>query len=155
MSGRRNPSRPSGRGQGPTAAEMGLGPHSIQWFDADPGPCRRCGGEVGAGPAGFTTEEPPGPLCDVCLLKHDKHLGMLIWIAHVVRELADKATGIEDPWAADQVMVTLMTFAKLYHLGAEWPRREAKALDFVKELQERMARIPWFDLMRILNTPPS
>ncbi len=56
-----------------------LGAVSIQWL-ADPGLCPVCNEVVGSGPVGYSTDEPAGPRCDVCLLKEDKGLGMLLWM---------------------------------------------------------------------------
>ncbi len=115
---------------------------SIQWL-ADPGLCTVCGEVVGSGPVGYSTDEPAGPRCDVCLLKEDKGLGMLLWLVLVARELARQATGTKNPADADQCLLVLMAFAKMFDQDAEWPHREAVALDLVAELRERLARIPW------------
>ncbi len=130
-----------------------LGLYSVQWFEADPGPCCQCNREVGEGPAGFSTDDPAGPLCDGCLLLLDKQLGNLLWLANMARELAEEASRIEDPWRVDQVLVTMMTFAKLYDQGADWPRREAKAAVLMKELETRMKKAPWEELLRSVIAP--
>ncbi len=131
--------------------ELALGPVSIVWLETDPGPCA-CGQEIGVGPVGFHLD-PKKPVCDKCLLELHKDIGMMMWMAHVARELAGNATGVDDPWRADQYMVALMTLARIYHQGAEWPHREAAALDFVEELKARMAAIPWDALVKTLTGP--
>ena len=132
-----------------------LGLYSVQWYDDDPGPCCKCGREVGAGPGGFSTDETAGPLCDGCLLLLNKDLGNMVWLAHMARELAERASKLEDPWTVDQVLVTMMTFAKMYDQSAEWPRREAKADILMKELQARMAKKPWEELLQSVIAPAS
>ena len=124
-----------------------LGLYSVQWFESDPGPCVECGEAIGAGPAGFTTDDPSGAVCDACLLRGDRNLGMLIWLAHVAREMAGQASGEEDPWEADKSMVALMTFCKLYHQGAGWPCRESRAADFIRGLKMAMAKVKLDDLL--------
>ena len=129
-----------------------LGLYSVQWYEQDPGPCCKCGREVGVGPGGFSTDDTAGPtagpLCDGCLLLLNKDLGNLIWLAHMARELTEQASSIEDPWRVDQCLVTLMTFAKMYDQGAKWPRRDAKAAVLMKALQRRMPRKPWEELLQ-------
>ncbi len=114
---------------------------SIQWLDA-PGLCP-CGEVVGSGPVGYSTDEPAGPRCDDCLLQEDKGLGMVLWMVLVARQLARQATGTENPEDADQCLLVLMAFAKMFDQDAAWPHREAGALDLVAELRKRLARIPW------------
>ncbi len=124
-----------------TLKPLALGPVSIVWLETDPGPCA-CGREIGAGPVGFDLE-PQEPVCDRCLLDRHKDIGMIMWMIHIARELAGEATGTGDPWRADQIMVALMAFAKLYNASAEWPCREAAAMDYMEELRGRLAAIPW------------
>ncbi len=126
--------------QAPPTIELGA--VSIQWL-ADPGLCPVCGEVVGSGPVGYSTTEPAGPRCDVCLLKEDKGLGMFLWMGLVARQLARQATGTENPADADQCLVVLMAFSKMFDQEAEWPHREAVALDLVAELRARLARITW------------
>ncbi len=131
--------------------ELALGPVSIIWLETDPGPCA-CGCEIGVGPVGFRLE-PREPVCDKCLLDLHKDIGMMLWMTHIARELAAQATGIDDPWRADQFMVALMAFAGLYNAEAGWPSREAAAMDFMEELKERMAVVPWDALRETLVGP--
>ena len=110
---------------------------------------------VGTGPVGYSRDEPAGPRCDACLLKHDKGLGMLLWMGLVARQLARQATGTTDPADADQCLLILMTFAKMFDQQAEWPHREAVALDLVAELRARLARIPWSATVLEVTSRPS
>ena len=126
-------------------------PVSIVWLETDPGRCV-CGREIGIGPVGFHQGRQE-PVCDKCLLDLHKDIGMMMWMTHIVRELAGEATGTDDPWRADQFMVALMAFAKIYNTGAEWPCREAAAMDFMEELKGRMAGIPWDALTKTLVGP--
>lgn len=123
------------------AAEIKLASLSIEFCETA-GPCVQCGEVVSWGLVGFTLGDPDGRVCDGCLLALNKDLGMLLIMAHVVRELATQAVGIEDPWQADQLMVTLMMFAKIYDQGASWPRRPIAAKEFVEGLSQRVAGVP-------------
>ena len=131
--------------------EAELGPVCIVWLDTAPGPCA-CGADIGIGPVGFHLN-PPGPVCDQCLLEMHKDVGMTMWMIHIARELANNATNVGDPLQADKYLVALMAFAKLYNLGATWPAREAAAMEFVQELQARMETIPWDALVKELAGP--
>ncbi len=114
----------------------------IRWLEAASDPCVVCEQDVGTGPVGFKTDEPAGSLCDGCLLEANHDLGMMILMVHVVRELATAAEGINDPWKADEIMLSLMLFAKVYNQGATWIRRPIAAREFVAELQNATAKIP-------------
>ncbi len=126
---------------------------SIQWL-ADPGLCP-CGEVVGSGPVGYSMDEPAGPRCDVCLLKEDKGLGMVLWMVLVARQLARQATGTESPVDADQCLLVLMAFSKMFDQEAEWPHRDAVAVDLVTELRARLARIPWTATVLEVTSRPS
>lgn len=125
-----------------------LGSVSLEWYETDPGPCVECQQETGSGPIGFKLGKPAGPVCDECLVRLSKGLGNLLRMAHVAREVAEIATGIEDPWRADQCMVVLMTFAQLFNKGAKWPARPIGASQFLEQLQTRMANGSWQELFQ-------
>lgn len=80
---------------------------------------------------------------------------MLMWVALVARQLAGQAAGTENPADADQCMLVLMAFSKMFDQGAEWPHREAVALDLVNELRERLARVPWSAVVLEVSSVPS
>lgn len=121
------------------AKALELGPLSIQWLEADPGPCG-CGREIGIGLVGFRAE-PPGPVCDVCCLDLHRDVGMAIWMIHAARLMAEQATGTGDPIHADRCMITLLKFAQIYHQGSTWPPRRAAVLELMDELRTRLTNI--------------
>ncbi len=122
--------------------------------EADLGPCA-CGLEIGSGPVGFRLDEPVGPVCDGCLLELNRDIGMLMWMAHVVREMAETVAATEEPLKVDQAMLLLMKFAQTYHLGAKWPHRRAAVLDLVDELRARIGVVPGEVWAKLFTTPPS
>ena len=132
---------------GRPVVKLALGPVSIIWLETDPGPCA-CGREIGTGPVGFHLD-PGEPVCDNCLLDLHSGLGQVMWMTHVVRDLAREAA--DNPQLADQFKVALMGFAKIYNISAAWPFRKAAAVDFMEELKERIARIPWDALTKMLG----
>ena len=128
--------------------EPEIGSVSIVWLETDPGPCA-CGCEIGIGAVGFHLDQQE-PVCDKCLLGLHKDIGMMMWMTHIVRELVDDSTGVDD---LRQRQMALMTFARLYHTGATWPRREAAAMDFMAGLKERLAAVPWSPLTTLVGRP--
>ena len=129
--------------------KLELGPVSIQWCEADPGPCVVCARHLGAGPVGFTLGDPPGPTCDGCLLQLHEGLGMLLMMVNINRELA--AADDRDP--ADQKLVALMTVSKIYDRGARWPTRPVAVLEYLRELESLAARLPLQALLKLVDGP--
>lgn len=74
----------------------------------------------------------------------------------MVREIADLAEeNDDDPCNADLLMISLMTFAKMYNMTTDWPKRDANARVFVDELRERMQKVPWSDLIKMMVDAPA
>ncbi len=76
--------------------DIKLGPISIQWL-ADPMLCPVCGETVVEGPVGYSTNEPAGPRCDMCLQKEDRGLGMLLWWGLLPASSPDRLRGLQIP----------------------------------------------------------
>ena len=143
--------------------ELELGPISIEWLETDPGPCAVCSGHVGWGPVGFRREQgeerekPAGPVCDSCLLNLSPDLGMLLLFANAARELASDLP--EDFLVADRQRIALMTFAKIYDLVAQWPRRPYAFMSFLKDLfrhiLKRAAQVPLEAMIKMFEGRPN
>ena len=145
--------RPSSR----TVIGPELGPISIEWLEDNAGPCVACSDEVGRGPIGFKRTEPSGPVCDLCMLELHGDLGMLLLFANAGRHLASHVP--EHALEASQQRTALMTFAKIYDLGAQWPWRPVAAMDFMrnflKRLLKQMASIPLDAVIKVVGGPPN
>ncbi len=129
--------------------EIKPGPASIGWFETDPGPCVVCGRQVGFGPVGYKADDPPGPVCDSCMLELNGDLGMMLVMVGVNRELASQVMPDDDLKEAEQRRVALMTFSIVYDEAARWPRRRKAVMTFLKGLVARMKRIPIDTLLKL------
>ncbi len=58
--------------------------YAIVWSTEDPGPCVLCGGATTTGAVGWHQADPPGPVCEECLLDGERILGELLRLNRAV-----------------------------------------------------------------------
>ncbi len=122
--------------------EIKLEPY-IQWLPESPGRCVICDlTKVGSGLVGFRRDDPPGPVCDPCLIQLQPRLGMALLFLNICRELADDWP--DQPEDQDRRSEVLMAVARLYHAqeSREWPMRPLRILKLMEEHGGPLAEIP-------------
>ena len=61
-----------------------MGDYAITWHPEEPDPCVLCGKPIEAGAVGWHLEDPPGPVCDDCLLDGERILGEYLLLVRAV-----------------------------------------------------------------------
>ncbi len=77
--------------------------YSIIFIEADAGPCARCGAGTGNGIVGWS-DQADRPVCDACLIEVSPHLGMVLNIALIFRQVGAIEPG-GDPDAGEDLRV--------------------------------------------------
>ena len=103
--------------------------YSIVFVDTDAGPCVRCGAETGAGAVGWSHARDRAA-CDACLIEVAPHLGMVLNIALLFREVG----GIEPDGDPIELVYQVLTLARIYESAASrvWPARKPGLIEFAK-----------------------
>lgn len=107
----------------------GLMEYSIVFVDSDAGECARCGVETGKGAVGWCAEVGRG-VCDACLIEVSPHLGMVLNVALIFREVG----GIEPGGDPIELVVQVLTLARIYEEAASkaWPAGKPGLIEFAK-----------------------
>ncbi|MCP3963758.1 MAG: hypothetical protein GY719_38470, partial [bacterium] len=108
--------------------------YSIIFVQRDAGPCATCGAETGSGVIGWSAQEDR-PLCDACLIEVSPHLGMVLNVALIFREVG----GIEPDGDPVELVYQVLTLARIYEsaAGKIWPARKPGLIEFARRLAKR------------------
>ena len=103
--------------------------YSIVFVDSDAGPCARCGAETGSGAVGWSHARDQS-VCDACLIEVSPHLGMVLNVALLFREVG----GIEPDGDPIELVYQVLTLARIYESAAAkvWPARKPGLIEFAK-----------------------
>ncbi len=93
------------------------------------GACVRCGSEVGSGPARWSAQAQR-PVCDACLIEVSPHLGMVLNVALIFRQVGRIEPG-EDQL---ELIYQVLMLARIYESAASkiWPARKPGLIEFAK-----------------------
>ncbi len=94
--------------------------YSIVFTPGDAGPCARCGAETGRGPVGWNATADR-PICDACLIEVSPHVGMVLNVALIFRQVGAIEPG-EDQL---ELIYQVLMLARVYESAASkvWPAR--------------------------------
>lgn len=101
--------------------------------DSEAGPCTRCGADTGKGPVGWSHARDQA-VCDACLIEVSPHLGMVLNMALIFREVG----GIEPDGDPIELVYQVLTLARIYEGAAAkvWPARKPGLIEFAKRLAD-------------------
>ncbi len=103
--------------------------YSIIFIESDAGACARCGAEAGNGPVGWSTEADR-VVCDTCLIEVSPHLGMMLNVALILRQVGAIGAGGNPTELIYQVLM----LARIYESASSkvWPSRKPGLIEFAK-----------------------
>ncbi len=103
--------------------------YSIVFVDQDAGVCARCGADAGSGPVGWSALAGR-PVCDACLNEVSPHLGMVLNVALIFRQVG----AIEPGGDPTELIYQVLTLARIYQSASSkiWPARKPGLIEFAK-----------------------
>ncbi len=103
--------------------------YSIVFVDHTAGVCARCGADAGSGPVGWSTQTDRA-ICDACLIEVSPHLGMVLNVALIFRQVG----AIEPDGDPTELIYQVLTLARIYESASSkvWPARKPGLIEFAK-----------------------
>ncbi len=103
--------------------------YSIIFLHGDAGECARCGAHTGNGPVGWSAQADRA-VCDTCLIEVDPHLGMVLNVALIFRQVG----AIEPDGDPTELIYQVLTLARIYESACSkiWPARKPGLIEFAK-----------------------
>ncbi len=103
--------------------------YAIVFVESDAGPCARCEAETGRGALGWSAVHNR-PVCDPCLIEVSPHLGMVLNVALIFREVG----GMEPDGDPIELVYQVLSLARIYEDAASkvWPARKPGLIEFAR-----------------------